>query len=251
HAKDRQHTRLQLRTNTLQRKIDNWFKALQLYIPNVALLRQKPDQPTSTAKSRKELKPHEIRLWLPSAISRTVAFDESLAEIEWKLRIGQAYESLDALRNNLRIRSHLFKFKDRFIRGQAANTRARNSIDLVQARVDASGEEYRAARLALVSLGDLLKKLGWHDKLPVLADSDKREISEGAFGISDGRQKMSWIWKSLEVAESGDDALQDALRIEWCKSRARAMRFTEEVELLTEEMRRVRRFLLWQEGYWK
>jgi len=33
--------------------------------------------------------------------------------------------------------------------------------------------------------------------------------------------------------------LHDSLHVEWCKSRARAMRFTEEVELLQEEMERV------------
>lgn len=42
-----------------------------------------------------------------------------------------------------------------------------------------------------------------------------------------------------------------ALRIEWCKSRARAARFSEEVELLQEEMQRVLRFFTWQEGDWK
>ncbi|KAF8871980.1 hypothetical protein BD779DRAFT_1453348 [Infundibulicybe gibba] len=248
HSKDRQRTRLQLRTNALKRKIDGWFKILQLYIPPVALLCQKSQESES---ARNELPPHKIQLWLPSAIGKKATFSRHLAEIEWKLRIGQAYESLDALRNNLRIRSHLFKFKDRFIRGQAANTRARNSIDLIQARVDVSGEEYRAARSALVSLGGLLGKVGWQEKLPILADSDKREISEGEFGISDGKQKLSWIWKSLEVAGGKDDSLRDALRIEWCKSRARAARFTEEVELLMEEMRRVQRFLAWQEEFWK
>ncbi|KAF8873302.1 hypothetical protein BD779DRAFT_1679267 [Infundibulicybe gibba] len=196
------------------------------------------------------LKPEDTTLWLPSQIGESAAFDKHLAEIEWKLRIGQAYESLDELRNSLRIQSHLFKFKDKFIRGQASNTRARNSISLIQARVDAAGEEYRAARLALVALAKILGKIGWQDRLPILADSDKREISEGEFGISDGKQKLSWIWKSLDVAEGGDDNLRDALRIEWCKSRARAMRFREEVELLLEEMRRVQRFLVWQEEFW-
>lgn len=42
-----------------------------------------------------------------------------------------------------------------------------------------------------------------------------------------------------------------ALRIEWCKSRARAMRWTEEVELLQEEMRRVMQFFSWQAEWWE
>lgn len=42
-----------------------------------------------------------------------------------------------------------------------------------------------------------------------------------------------------------------ALRIEWCRSRARAMRFSEEVELLNEEMRRVLAFLEWEACRWE
>ena len=42
-----------------------------------------------------------------------------------------------------------------------------------------------------------------------------------------------------------------ALRIEWCRSRARAMRFSEEVELLNEEMRWVLAFLDWEASHWE
>jgi hypothetical protein len=42
-----------------------------------------------------------------------------------------------------------------------------------------------------------------------------------------------------------------ALRIEWCKTRARAMRWSEEVDLLEEEMRRVLEFLDWHANWWE
>jgi hypothetical protein len=48
-----------------------------------------------------------------------------------------------------------------------------------------------------------------------------------------------------------NEELCNALHVEWCKSRARAMRFTEEVELLEEEMARVLRFFEWQEDWWR
>ena len=41
-----------------------------------------------------------------------------------------------------------------------------------------------------------------------------------------------------------------ALRVEWCRSRARALRWHEEVELLEEEMRRVLLFLQWHGDWW-
>ncbi|KAH7919992.1 hypothetical protein BV22DRAFT_1022037, partial [Leucogyrophana mollusca] len=41
-----------------------------------------------------------------------------------------------------------------------------------------------------------------------------------------------------------------ALRVEWCKTRARAARWSEEVELLTEEKRRVLAFFRWHAAWW-
>lgn len=149
-------------------------------------------------------------LWLPSQIKSRVPFDLRLAEVEWTLRIAQAYESLDKLRLNLQMRAHLFKFKDRFVRGQNANTRARGAIETIQNRVDACGEDYRAAYAALVSLSALLGKVGWQDKLLPLAESDKRGVSEGQEGASEGRKKISWIWKTLGTPGVADnESLRD------------------------------------------
>jgi hypothetical protein len=187
-------------------------------------------------------------LWLPSQIGTKVLFDHWLAEIEWALQVGQAYESLDELRNNLQVWSHLYRVKDRFVRGQTANTRARNTINVIQACIDASGDGYCAA---LVSLAPLLGKTGWEGQLQPLEDADKREIAEAEGSTSEGKRTLSWIWKTIGVVGVKDDGvLHDSLHVEWCKSRARAMRFTEEVELLQEEMERVLRYLEWQEGWW-
>lgn len=40
------------------------------------------------------------------------------------------------------------------------------------------------------------------------------------------------------------------MRIEWCKARARLERWEEDVELLTEEMRRVLAFFEWDAARW-
>lgn len=45
--------------------------------------------------------------------------------------------------------------------------------------------------------------------------------------------------------------LVPGLRIEWCKARAREGRWSEEVLLHLEEMRRVIEFLKWQASWWK
>ena len=113
-----------------------------------------------------------IPLWLPSQIGTKIPLNHRFAEIEWQLRIGQAYESLEPLQGTLQIRSYLFRFKDRFVCGQTANTRARGAISTVQAHIDVHVKDYRAAHAALLSLGQLLVKIGWQDGLRPLADAD-------------------------------------------------------------------------------
>lgn len=49
---------------------------------------------------------------------------------------------------------------------------------------------------------------------------------------------------------SGADEPYIGLRVEWCKARARAMRWSEEVLLLQEEMRRVLAYHAWHARWW-
>ena len=47
-----------------------------------------------------------------------------------------------------------------------------------------------------------------------------------------------------------DEEVNEALRVQWTTTHARLERWTEEVELLQEEMRRVVAFLKWKSGDW-
>jgi hypothetical protein len=113
--------KLQERSNILRRKIEQWSKVQLLYMPVVARLRAS-DMPTSRTHSTEE-KAHEIELWLPSKIYGDATdpvhqCDATLCQYEWELRRAQAYDALDELRCHLRLRAHLYKFKDAHIHGQ-------------------------------------------------------------------------------------------------------------------------------------
>ena len=71
-------------------------------------------------------------------------------------------------------------------------------------------------------------------------------------GDTEGRRIFSWIWRVHGASSDEDDwdGSLDAMRIEWCKARARANRWTEEVDLLKEEMRRTEQFLEWHANWW-
>ncbi|KAG6849215.1 hypothetical protein H0H93_010409 [Arthromyces matolae] len=260
HSQDRQRTKLQLQCNSLQRKISAWVKVNQIYIPNTATLVRAEE--LSALAQRTPLTPYTQTLWLPSNIGVKATFDLHLAEVEWKLRVAQACEALDIIRSNLQVRSHLFHYKDRFVRGQHANTRARATIETVEATIQSAAEEYRAGYRALKSLSILLQGhsdlgeigiLNWDKTLLPLEPGDIRELSEADSNkTSEGRRKISWIWRTRGVINDENDVedLRDALRVEWCKSRARSMRFSEEVDLLQEEMERVLRFFTYRERWW-
>ncbi|KAK6966340.1 CxC2 domain-containing protein [Favolaschia claudopus] len=66
------------------------------------------------------------------------------------------------------------------------------------------------------------------------ADDDDDRVVNTAENV----REVSWIW--MGAGKTGMDAeLEDALRIEWTKARARSRRWREEVLLLEEEYRRV------------
>ncbi|KAJ7738197.1 hypothetical protein B0H16DRAFT_1730090 [Mycena metata] len=69
-----------------------------------------------------------MSLWLPSSIRARVECDVELYEYEYRLHHVQAHESLDEVRHQLLLRTHLYKHKDAYVRGVKANTR-------VQARI--------------------------------------------------------------------------------------------------------------------
>lgn len=63
-----------------------------------------------------------------------------------------------------------------------------------------------------------------------------------------GRVKVSIDFVPMHFAFANNYSI--ALRVEWCKARARAHRWQEECLLLDEEMRRVKMFLGWQIEIW-
>ncbi|PPQ76066.1 hypothetical protein CVT26_004585 [Gymnopilus dilepis] len=258
HATDDQKTKITLRSNALQRKVDAWIEIEHMYIPSLRVLRSK------AAESKENLTPlpaHEVPLLLPSALSPTMPCDVRLRQIEWRLRLAQCTDALDDLRDGLCLRSFVLIDKSRFQRGQRQNTRSQGIVDRIQAKVKAAANRYRTARAAISKLAVILQQVGWEGTIRALKDEDIRPLTpedshqgKGKTSApSEGRRTLSWIWtqmgNSMEFKE--DERLDESLRIEWCKSRARRDRWKEEVELLQEEMRRVKEFFQTRAQQWE
>ncbi|KAG2114218.1 uncharacterized protein F5147DRAFT_743967 [Suillus discolor] len=230
HTTDVQKGKILQRMNALRRRIDTWARVQVLYMPSVSRLRSPDDIAT-------EMKAHNISLFLLSSLPQRVPCDDRLLKHEWELREAQAYNTLNDLRTVLNLRYHLYKYKDTFIWGQRANTQANGIINNAEHRIDTLSLKYSTARDALVNLAARLGKTDdWERSLKPLNKQRDAVPLKHDDGRTVGQQSISWIWRTSGF-NSNELGLQDSLHVEWCKARARAHRWEEEVQLLREEMR--------------
>ncbi|KAJ7431644.1 hypothetical protein B0H11DRAFT_2261644 [Mycena galericulata] len=201
-------------------------------------------------------------IFMPGA-ARLLAAEEEARDSDSAPPRPGAHQALDAARarryrtrNRLRLHAkrHFLAFSNANIAGQKGKTKAQTLGDEIGERVTASAERYRRGRAALLRLqGDAMDP-----QFRVLKDEDIQ--LDGDYGESDGAAK-----KKLAMIGSGRGAraprnapgtskrehLHDSVRVEWCRARARKLRWEEEVLLVREEMRRVIRYLDWQAARWE
>ena len=65
---------------------------------------------------------------------------------------------------------------------------------------------------------------------------------------AEGTRRLSWIWLT-QLPTHLLTEIDDSMWVEWGKSHARAMRWGEEVVLISEEMKRVIQYLDWKSGW--
>jgi hypothetical protein len=173
-------------------------------MPGVSVLRARADRAASD--DTPDVQSYDFQLWLPSSLPPRTACPTKLCVFEFKLREAQAYEALEELRQHLRLRTHMYKYKDRNCVGQRANTRSQNLINRVQKKVEASSTKYNVARQALSKLSSHNEDFGWRSKLLPLLPEDIRAFTDGEPGQSEGHRTLSWIWKVVGVLDDSEDS---------------------------------------------
>ncbi|GBE85898.1 hypothetical protein SCP_0804220 [Sparassis crispa] len=113
HATELQRAKIQERCNVLQWKIEAWYGIQRLYMPGVDVLRA-----WAAASQETPFPVQEMQLLLPSAVQGMMACSPALMEVEWRLHYTLANDILSDLCRHLRLRSHMYIYKDRFVRGQ-------------------------------------------------------------------------------------------------------------------------------------
>ncbi|KAJ7491600.1 hypothetical protein B0H11DRAFT_2228769 [Mycena galericulata] len=202
------------------------------------------------------IKVEEMALWLPSAMwkGNRPREDVCRAEVlqhEYRMRVGQANEALDEIRRQLLVRTHLYRQKDDQAPSVRTSMRSLAKIKAVDDRIRRCAAQYRVAYAALEVLGPAVNSDGWKVSLQPLLVEDVRGRPRKTIGDEERqrargklpkrkRQKkktkerpMSWIWvvQGKELVEGEDPELNEALRTEWAKTRARVLRWTEDTSV--------------------
>ncbi|KAL1671278.1 hypothetical protein EV122DRAFT_226842 [Schizophyllum commune] len=233
-----QQVELLKRARNLTKRIQRYRRQQQIYMPGLRahLCTIGKDLQDGVADD-----PQGIALYLPSGLAsartRAAVCAPGLSDIEARLREAEAHEALEDIRRALRARTVTNMFRHQHSRGNVLATRARSAMDKIAKRAHTAKLRYRFTRNALLHLrGHGL----WEDVLRPLYDDDNGVYTAGVVARGDSSRTLSWIWYSVPQDPSLSDAVQnEALRVEYLKSKARRDRHREELQLLLEEMRRV------------
>ncbi|KAJ7737187.1 hypothetical protein DFH07DRAFT_870629 [Mycena maculata] len=261
----------------LRRRITVFRKLQKTFMPNIRRWLTASQRAQWDADDKE---PEATRLFMPSDIasekSRLKACAKGLDKVEVRLRVGEASEALDGVRDGLRTKTGVTRFKIRNWSGQRAMTRGQGILRLIMIKIHGSKLRYRWARQALLSL----KGHGtWEEDWRVLAEDDVRALNERSLteeekaererlrslgevveegGIAEmgdivsgeTHRTLSWIWYGVSKKANSDERLHEALRVEWCKAYSRSKRWREELVTVEEEMRRTIQYGVWEKVRW-
>jgi len=220
---DRELSQLITKRNILRRRIDKWREIQEIYMPSITKYLAQSISPDDEDQFFKY--PETIPLYLPSSLPADVmsTVPSKFIEIEKRLRISQADDSLSDLRRFLRITMGLWDYKHSHVGpSQRYGTRVYSSISSYREKVNRCSNCYRAARHALSILDPggtwvtRLRELKSTDIRPPVRDMDKvpkpkskrRHVTSGMTRkdpeASEGRRALSWIWLVVQpgIAES-------------------------------------------------
>ncbi|KAJ7720440.1 hypothetical protein B0H16DRAFT_1474428 [Mycena metata] len=267
------------RQTALTKRIRAFRKLQRTYMPNVRRFLTATQRALWDTEAEREAE--GVRLFMPSEMAdktkRERACAVGLGEVEAELRIGEARQALEELREGLRTRTMTNRYRLRHCSGQRMLTRGQGILRQINVKIHKAKLHYRYVQHALTRL----KEHGaWERELRVLEDSDIRALNEralteeeaaqrqgvhdleeiaeeggiaamGAVALGEGRRTLSWIWYTAKTTDPTEAELVEALRVEWCKAYARMRRWHEDVVLVEEEMRRTIAYGYWSGMQWR
>ncbi|KAK0491756.1 hypothetical protein EDD18DRAFT_1109505 [Armillaria luteobubalina] len=244
HSTDLQRAQVLEKSNHLHRRIESWFIIQEVHMPMVRGLRIQDDKGNGPS-----LPAYSLPLYLPSSILSAHTCEKVLTWAEFRLRVAQGYDLLHTIHSQLLSLSKAYKDGDTNILMQKERLKCHKITRDLNTCITQAKQYYHDVRKRLLVLSEVLRERSWQAQLRILEDSDVRRISDDEMGISEGNRTMSWIWYSAHLGDV-PGGVEECLRIEWCKTCARAHRWREECKLLSAEMGHVKQTLDYEADLW-
>ncbi|KAJ6524116.1 hypothetical protein DFH09DRAFT_937449 [Mycena vulgaris] len=141
-------------------------------------------------------KPEKEELFLPSHFTAAMRSElklEALAQVEYELREGQAFDALGEVRTAIRTLNYNLQIKKAIIHGVGANTKSQNFLKTLSNDIQIAADTYRRARTALLALG-LSETDG---ALQELRKSDLFGKSGQRVAMGHSKLVDSWFWTTI------------------------------------------------------
>ncbi|KAF5341217.1 hypothetical protein D9611_005928 [Ephemerocybe angulata] len=172
---------------------------------------------------------------LPSAFLQLPDGWEAVAEKEEALRVAQAEEALEALRNDIVQKSRLYRANRGLAVGKRERTRGYDAINEVERSMRYHVKRYNSALWALEQLGVV-------DRYPRFEELTRAHTT-AVTSVYDPNQpgsrdeELSWIWHLNVEGDSDNSAyIEEVYRLSWIRAKSRFDRWTEELVMLKAEM---------------
>lgn len=154
--------------------------------------------------------PEEEQLMLPSSFTSEMRKSlglTRLADVEYRLREGQAYDALQSLRQTIQEYNHNLLNKAHNVHGVKHNTRAETFLRGLTADKHTAAGKYRLARDSMVSLGLSDDDTYWRP----LRDTELwgKSVSKKR-KLGDGKTRDPWFWSVVQPK-----GLTDEKQKEW------------------------------------
>ena len=243
--------------SVLLHRINTWRRAQLIHTPHAANMVVESTAVDENGLPRLEMA-ENFPILFPSSLPvqvRSLSEMAQVCETEKKLRIAQAEDALVEVRRQRRIVQGLWQFKKINVSGTGnrPNTKMLTLYKRINHKIERAAQKYRTARSALL----LLDPTGtWKDCYRDLRREDIRGPGKDANDTktTNGRFEPSWIWLVPQASNSStqtEDEFNESIRVEWAKTRARSMRWSEEFDIVQEEMRRVLAWFEWRVSWWE
>lgn len=152
-----------------------------------------------------EVPAERIGIWMPSSVPGTNVISPRLASLraeELELRMGQANDCLEKLRQALGLKAIIYRQHFRSADSTWSGTRSKQEVLRCQIKIEKSVRSYQRARSAMQRLGidqDILRK-SYQEILPDQLSVNKEVTEENRFG--QGSDSLAWFWR-LNASSDG------------------------------------------------